>query len=295
MTLDAMREGRRTPRVALANYTTVRGKNPTKLICVFEGLEDLPYYETIFNRTINMGFASVIAKGKDQVLGLREILLRKDEPDANVRFFIDHDFDGLKGHVPGDDIYVTDGYSIENHLVTRDILHSLLGSEFKCSAEAEYEAIDRISALFDSFLERFFEIMRPVNQAIYYARTHGVELKNIEDRVTEYVLITLNGIAPSGNDYFRLIGWPETLSKDFSEIEESFSKIDPHLQWRGKFIYDLFTKFLHIIKIDRTKDSPRYFVKKQGVKFDPNGEIIRTLASLSEIPGTLTKFLDSCR
>lgn len=295
MTLDTMREGRRTPRVALANYTTVRGKNPSKLICVFEGLEDLPYYETIFNRTINTGFASVIAKGKDQVLGLREILLRKKEPDANVRFFIDHDFDGLKGHIPGDDIYVTDGYSIENHLVTRDILHSLLGSEFKCTAEADYEAVDRISALFESFLERFFEIMRPVNQAIYYARTHGVELKNIEDRVTEYVLITLNGITPSGNDYFQLIGWPEALPKDFSEIEESFSKIDPHLQWRGKFIYDLFIKFLHVVKIDRTKDSPRYFVKKQGVKFDPNGEIIRTLASLSEIPGTLTKFLDACR
>ena len=122
-----------------------------------------------------------------------------------------------------------------------------------------------------------------------------MELKNIEDRVTEYVMITLNGIAPSGNDYFDLIGWPETLPRDFSEIEESFSKIDPHLQWRGKFIYDLFIKFLHVIKIDRTKDDPRYFVKKQGVKFDPNGEIIRTLASLSEIPGTLTKFLDACR
>lgn len=215
MNLNTMRQGRRTPRVALANYTTVRGKNPKKLICVFEGLEDLPYYETIFNRTINTGFASVIAKGKDQVLGLREILLRNNDPDENVRFFIDHDFDGLKGHVPGDDIYVTDGYSIENHLVTNDILHSLLGSEFKCTAEGEYDAIEKISALFDSFLERFFEIMRPVNQAIFYARTHGVELSNIEDRVSEYVLITLNGIDPSGKDYFRLIGWPEDLARDF--------------------------------------------------------------------------------
>lgn len=294
MTLDTMREGRRTPRVALINYTTVRGKNPEKLICIFEGLEDLPYYETIFNRTINIDFASVIAKGKDQVLGLRDILLRNDDPDKNVRFFVDHDFDGLKGHPPGEDIYVTDGYSIENHLVTKDILRSLLSSEYKCSAEAEYDAIERVSILFESFLDRFFEIMRPVNRAIYYARTHGVELKNIEDRVTEYVLVTLNGLSPTDNDYFSLIGWPETEPKKFFEVEESFSKIDPHLQWRGKFIFDLFTKFLHALKIDRTKDSPEHFPKKLGIKFDPNGEIIRTLASLSEIPITLSKFLNSC-
>lgn len=292
MNIEKMRASRNNPQVALISYTTVRGKNPEKLICVFEGYEDLPYYETVFNRVGNStAFTSVIAKGKDQVLALRHILKSNHYQDDKVRFFVDHDFDGLKGHSLGDDIYVTEGYSIENHLADVGILSSLLNSEFKCCSDEDEDAVRGVNALFDEFLAAFFEIMRPVNQAIYYARTHDVKLKNIEDRIGEYFLFTLDSIIDKNSDYFNLIGWPADLARDVSSVEGAFSKMDPHMQWRGKFIFELFVKFLHQLKNDRTSDSPKFFAKKAGVKFDPNGEIIRSLASLSTIPPSLSAFV----
>jgi len=295
MSIDSMRAGRATARVALISYATIRGKNPDRLICVFEGYDDLPYYETIFNRVLGRAsFASLIAKGKDQVLELREILKKQHSQDDKIRFFVDRDFDHLKGYSAGKDIYVTEGYSIENHLVSRDILISLMGSEFKCCAEADYAALDRIAELFDGFLAAFFEIMRPVNEAIYYARNHGVELKNIEDRVSEYFILTLEGLQPTGNDYFSLIGWPEQVPKEIAVVDGDFSQLDPHSGWRGKFLYGLFIKILHLIKIDRTSDQPTLFLRKTGVRFDPNGEVIRSFASLAAIPDSLSDFVLRC-
>lgn len=292
MNLEKMRASRSNPQVALISYTTVRGKNPEKLICVFEGYEDLPYYETIFNRVGNAtAFSSIIAKGKDQVLSLRAILKANHYKDDKVRFFIDNDFDGLKGHAAGDDIYVTEGYSIENHLAGSNILSSLLHSEFKCCAASEDTAVQTINELFDHFLAAFFEIMRPANQAIFYARTRDVKLKNIEDRIGEYFLLTLDGINATGSDQFDLIGWPEGLDRDISSVEADFSRLDPHMQWRGKFIFELFVRFLHQLKNDRTSDTPKLFERKAGVKFDPNGDVVRVLASLSTIPTSLSLFV----
>ncbi|MBD8826713.1 DUF4435 domain-containing protein [Pseudomonas sp. CFBP 13602] len=292
MNLEKMRESRNTSQVALITYTTVRGKNPEKLICVFEGYEDLPYYETVFNRVGNSReFIPIIARGKDQVLALRQALLSNHFLDNRVRFFIDHDFDGLKGHSSGQDIYVTEGYSIENHLADAGILSSLLNSEFKCCVDEDENSVKRVSALYDDFLKVFFEIMRPVNQAIFYARTHDVKLRNIEDRIGKYFLFTLDSIADKNSDYFSLIGWPTDIARDISSVEEVFSKMDPQMHWRGKFIFELFVKFLHHLKNDRTSDSPKFFSKKAGVNFDPNGEIIRSLASLSTIPPSLSAFV----
>ena len=295
MTINSMRAARSTARVALIHYATIRGKNPDSLICVLEGLEDLPYYETAFNRTVgNASFAPLIAKGKDQVLELREILKKQDPQDKHIRYFVDRDYDHLKGHAGGDDIYVTEGYSIENHLVSKDILSSLLGSEYKCHSENDYDAIDKTTVLFEEFLASFFEVMRPVNLAIYHARTSGIKLKNIEDRVTEYFTLSLQGVVKTEADIFELIGWPDDSPKDTSAAETEFSGIDPFMGWRGKFLFGLFIKTLNLVKTDRTSDTPNLFQKKSGVKFDPNGEVVRSFSSLSTIPESLSDFIRAC-
>lgn len=295
MSISTMRASRNSARVALINYATIRGKNPTRLICVFEGLEDLPYYETIFTRTINSSnFASLIAKGKDQVLELREILKKQQEQDHLIRYFVDRDFDYLKGHNHGEDIYVTEGYSIENHMVSKDILTKIVSSEFKCCADGDFQALDKTAELFEQFLHQFFEIMEPVNKAIFHARNKGIELKNIEDRVTEYITLSMEGLHPSGKDIFQLIGWPDDHARDTSESDQCFAEIDPHTGWRGKFIFGLFIKTLHLFKTDRTCDNPQLFAKKSGVRFDPNGETVRSFASISSIPASLGDFISSC-
>lgn len=295
MSIQTMRSSRNIPQAGLITYNYIRGKNPEKLILVFEGLEDQPYYETMFNRIgSGIDFQPIIAKGKDQVLGLRELLRARKDIDENIRFFVDRDFDILKGHEPGPDIYVTDDYSIENSLVSKSIFKSLLSSEFKCSVDGNEAAQEHFENLFDQFLEQFFDIMHPVNQAIFHARQNGYRLKNIEDNISKYINISLDGLNKSEEDHFNLIGWPEDRKKSFEESAESFNKITPHSNWRGKFLLGLFVKILALIKEDRTSSHPRFFTAKNGIKFDPNGENIRTFASLAAIPNSLVDFVKNC-
>lgn len=292
MLLESMRASRNSPHVALVSYNTIRSKNPNKIIFVFEGFEDLPYYETIYNRINREGsFSPLIAKGKDQVLGLRALLEKREEKDKMIRYFVDKDFDHLKEHPAGEDVYLTEGYSIENSLVSKEILQSLLLSEFKCCADAEYEAIGKIEELYEKTLEQFFDEMRLANQAIFHARTNKIALKNIEDKITEYVQISLGEVSGKPNDPYQLIGWPDDLGREILSSKELFDKLSPHMDWRGKFIYSFFIRFLKLIKDDRTSDAPTYFTKKSGVKYDPNGDVMRTLASLSVIPESLATFI----
>jgi hypothetical protein len=292
-----MRNARKIPHVALANYNIIRGKNPNQLICVFEGADDLPYYETNFLRVASdVSFSPLIAKGKDQVLGLRELLSKRPSKDIKLRYFVDRDYDNLKEHPEGDDIYCTEGYSIENHIISNDALRRLLISEYKCGIDTDHEALATTEAEYNNRLEIFIEIMKPVNRAIFYARKESVRLACIEDKLSSYMHFDHDEIRPTENDIFTLIGWPAEISKDnISQHDVMFSQLDPTLQWRGKFIYGFFIKMLKLLKDDRTSDAPRYFSKKAGMKFDPNGELIRSLTSMSTIPGSLTEFILACR
>lgn len=295
MLIHSMRKARTIPQVGLIKYNTIRGKNPHSLICIFEGLEDLPYYQTIIQRVRpEMVFSPLIANGKDQVLGLRDLLNRSSNRDQKIRFFIDKDFDFLKGHSPGLDLYCTEGYSIENHLVSINALRNILLSEYKCCADEDYKAVEDIQKLFTDALTMFFTEMHHANSAIHLARTTGVPLKNIEDRVTEYLVIELGEVTASGKNHNNLIGWPVTENQNLTLTANLFSQLDPLMEWRGKFIFGFFIKFLNLIKADRTSNTPKYFSKKSGIKFDPNGETVRSLASMSLIPSSLNTFISAC-
>ena len=143
--IESMRKAREIPQVVLQQYSNIRSKSEDKLICVFEGNDDLPYYGTVFKLVAgDHAFAPILSKGKEQLLAFRQILSKREQADNNIAYFIDKDFDGFKGYPEGDDVYCTDGYSIENQMVGPEVLCELLRSEYKCEASNDGDCVDAI-------------------------------------------------------------------------------------------------------------------------------------------------------
>lgn len=291
--IDSMRKAREIPQVVLQQYSSIRSKGKESLICVFEGNDDLPYYGTVFKIVANdHAFAPILSKGKEQLLAFRQLLTKRTEDDPHIAYFIDRDFDGYKGYPEGEDIYCTDGYSIENQMVGTDVLRELLASEYKCESSNDAECIDAIVHHYEARLNEFVDVMRPVNNIIYYARKNKIPLSGIENKIRKYLRFEGDSIVAKDNNIYELVGWPESI--DYSLIDfydESFLRLDPVVSWRGKFLFGFFVEMLTHYKADRTSEQPQYFGSKVGVKFDPRGESVRVFAILSPIPVPLREFI----
>lgn len=291
--ISKLRIARQKPHVALHDYNLIRSKTADSLICVFEGHEDYPYYDTIFRRVCDeVEYAALVVSGKDQVLGLRELLFKRDTPiDKKVAYFIDKDFDGFKQYGPSDNTYCTTGYSIENNLCSRTILRPLLAQEYFCHKTGEEDNIDHLIGVIDRRLSEFSELMKISNRAIYFARKNSINLQGITNQITKYINIEINGVSATGASHLCLVGWPKDLDPGLipGTIPE-FEALSPVEEWRGKFILGFYTELLHKLKDDRCSDAPQHFKVKAKMKFNPKGDMIRTLALLSPIPQCLRAF-----
>jgi len=288
-----MRRAREIPQVVLQQYSSIRSKGEDSLICVLEGNDDLPYYGTIFKLvSSNHIFAPILSRGKEQLLAFRQMLSKREKADQNIAYFIDKDFDGFKGYPEGDDIYCTDGYSIENQMVGPEVLCELLSSEYKCEASNDGECMNAIVQHYGARLAEFIEVMRPVNKVIYYARKNKIPLSGIENRIRKYLKIENKAITSTGNNIFELLGWPPTVDHSNINFEDpSFLELNPVVGWRGKFLYGFFVEMLTLYKSDRTSDQPTHFANKVSIKFDPRGESIRLFAICAPVPDSLRHFI----
>jgi hypothetical protein len=133
--------------------------------------------------------------------------------------------------------------------------------------------------------------MRYSNRAIYFARKNNVRLQGINNQITKYINIDLNKVAASGTDHLSLIGWPKEIDPEsIPKTIPEFEMLSPVEDWRGKFVLGFYTELLHKLKDDRCSNSPEHFKVKAGMRFNPKGDIIRTLALLAPIPQCLRNF-----
>ncbi|WP_339486890.1 DUF4435 domain-containing protein [Pseudomonas sp. RL_5y_Pfl2_70] len=290
----SLRQARHIPQVALQQYMVLRSKALDDFVCVFEGQEDYPYYDTIFRKIRDdFSFKPLIVNGKDQVLGLRNLLLQRESPaEKKVAYFIDRDFDGYKNSQPSENIYCTDGYSIENNLCSVSILPPLLASEYLCHKYEEDDRIPLIVAVFRERLAEFSSLMRETNRIIYFARQNSIRLQGVENQITKYLDISLGSITSKEGSKLELLGWPEEVDPGIIPCEiPDFEQLHSIKDWRGKFVLGVFVELLHHLKNDRCSNAPSLFSRKSGMKFNPKGEIIRTLAILSPVPTCLRSFI----
>jgi hypothetical protein len=215
----------------------------------------------------------------------------------DVRYFIDKDFDGLKGHPAGNDLYCTHTYSIENILVNLKVLKMLLQGEYRCNDENGSEDISNISELYCNRLTEFIQIIKNANQIIHYARTENLSCCSIDNDLKKYASINLEHVKPaeSESELWRIVGMLSEVSLDvLASREQDFISLDPIQDWRGKYYFAFFRKFLADLKDDRGSKAPKYFKQRANMSFSPQADIIRPLASIVDIPQCLSIFIDSC-
>lgn len=301
--INRMRAARGTPTVVLQEYNNLRSKIPGKLIFSFEGFEDTIYYEVMARKSdIEHDYGVLVCRGKDRVLGLRELLSRNKSEDAKlVRYFVDHDFDHLKGQAEGKDIYCTTTYSFENEIVGPEVLRSLLLGEFRCTGSGGIVDIERAESFFKEvfgvYLEKFFN----VNLAIYALRTKAVHAGNVENDLKKYASLSLDGFRCDLNmeSVRNLTGaskvWSLAELENFmEEVREDFEVLDPMNSWRGKFHLAVFQKLICLLKEDRgRKSDQRVFSSRAQVDASFEGNIVRSLSSITDVPSDLRLFFRS--
>lgn len=301
-----MERKRQALAVVQHKYNQLRGRIPDAEIAIVEGDEDAVFYSSVLKREGNHSIEYFfVANGKDNVLGLRNLILQsKDIPrGGGIIFFVDNDFDGLKSHKGGDDIYVTPTYSVENILVCKWAFKNLLLAEFRLGNAESIADVDRLLLMFDRLCEQHAEALSEVNEIIHCVRREslkGVSLASgsISDQLKKFADIDAGTLAvtkvATGNAIEKLVALTAPVpAATLAAYKGTFSQLVPKTHWRGKFLYFLFRRFLAVLIEDRNGNVPKYFSKGGGkVSLDTaTNSLIRVLAAGCIIPTCLRAFI----
>lgn len=294
-----------TPVVALLKYNKLRSRVKDGFVFVLEGDADPIFYTVAAQRAnFNHNFSPLVVDGKDMVLGLRELLANSLEVEkgSGVAFFVDADFDGLKGHDPCRDTYVTPTYSIENIVCTAAALESLLSLEFKLHKDELYADIKRIVQMYLDLLDKFHVEIKKINLLIYFGRTMSESLFNsrllsIEKKSDSFFKLDKNALTVTCQCNDEKIREVIKFDKYFDLqsincVLEGFEKLDPSTRWRGKFHFSFFIQLIQVLVEDRNTKTPKYFSKGNGkVKLNlATDSAFRILSSACEMPKCLGTF-----
>jgi hypothetical protein len=291
---DMMRTARRRASVSLHSYNTLRSRTPGEIVIALEGDDDPIYYRTTISKIAeSFSWIPMVCNGKDMVLALRVLLDRNTDADAKRTFFaVDRDFDQLKGHTPGPDLYCTPGYSFENNLVSDATLTELLHGEFRCDLISG--DVDRIVALFHQRLAEYHSSMELANRALHFCRVTERWSGSVEKSIGKFVHISLDKVHAKYEfaDLPKLVGLPSGVDdRQLLHTAGSFDALTPMLGWRGKFLLAFFVEFLRLLREDRCSKLPTVFDSRKSISFDPKSSIVRVLSAIAEPPICLRAFV----
>jgi hypothetical protein len=212
---------------------------------------------------------------------------------SRVYFFIDRDFDDLAGRDADDGTtFMIDRYSVENYLVSADVLEELLKDEFHCHAEPRVR--EEIIRVFESRFNEFLAATKEINLRLFIARQLKLELKkNIPEGVNHLAVVELTRVTPVQAAADSIIVYDEKPEPaDLDRLTRAFEAFNPADRYRGKFCHVFFMKWLDLLSEDRRQDRSRHFyalarprmVRMQSIS-------LGMLASKSQLPHGLSEFI----
>lgn len=292
--ISELKKSRDSPVVLKHRLVELRGSVPRSRIFVFEGDDDkIVYYSWIEKVHPGLVYESFCCRGKKRVLQLRDIVQRdKSNLEDAVYFFVDYDFDGLQGRNDGDDLFITEAYSVENYLVTENVLDSILSTNFHCNGHPDTRGI--ILLEYRRLLDIFLEHSKEANFQIYLSRVLEIPLKSqLPNNCNKIAAVDLKQVHPREID---LSEWVELQkapsSHDVMRLRKEFESIVPQWGYRGKFILDFFMKWLEKLGEDYRSENPIFF---QGIdrrsKARTNENVIGVLATKAKPPVGLDEFI----
>lgn len=278
-------------------------KFPNALYCVYEG-EDAKYYGI---RVDTFSGADdrrkVPCKGKDDVLKLFGRVASDERlMHSNTIFFIDRDFDGLKGSQGGQMLYMTPCYSIENLYIQDGVLRRILIEEFGVDDFGCEKELVRILDLYNKLFDELASALTTLNAWIFLQRSKenpGSKINLNNKKLNRFVSISLDKVEKLYTKEDLVTLFPEAveiLDEELSAKEEEFSRCDKSNVYRGKYFVEFLRIFLDLLKADRQCSSPRYFDQKQNVKLTlSRANILSELSQYADTPECLKTFLQRLR
>lgn len=274
----------------------LRADYPDTLIFAFEGKEDKPvYYSWITRIAPALDYEPFTCLGKDRILQLIDSIERDKNDLANgIYFFVDRDFDELRGREQKKSIYITDTYSFENHLVNRDIVDNILKMEFHCDGKPNTRA--KISALFEKVYKSFLNTTKDINFRIYCARKLQIPIDDkLPNRINQLCNLTIDDAQSIGMDAKCIIPLSiEPTGEKLDTLQAEFEKLEPSRHYRGKFSYLFLIKWLELLAKDRHAENSVYFFEvKSDVRRISQRPTLDSLAMKSCPPKSLRNFIES--
>ena len=170
--LKTARSGRTT---VLHEFWTNYDPNRPRVHIFLEGHDDVVFYKSILEKYLE-GKRPVYAyrcDGKQHVYDAFGQITAKLPHSRQILFFVDKDIDDILGQPwPTDPrIFVTDVYSIENYLVSRDAVSRFIDNfiQFRNVAFQRDAVLDQ----FDQQLSKFHRLVTPLMAWIIYSRRQG--------------------------------------------------------------------------------------------------------------------------
>lgn len=294
-TVEKLKVARGSPAVIKLRLAKLRSELDGEAIFVFEGDDDkIVYYQWIRRAKSGLSYASFPCGGKDQVLRLLDSV-RSDQTGLSegVFFFVDRDFDDLKGRAPGAELFVTNCYSVENYLVCDEVLDELLKIEFHCHASAEIR--QQVRELFSNVFNQFLAVCREVNLRLYAARMHGLPMKPLTSKLGHIAAVSLGEVLPGSRPVAEVVAIEGELSEgEIQAAVATFDELDPPSRYRGKYNLMFFTRWLDELSDDAAAAGRGVFANLDNRSAIRRSEItLSSLASKSPLPEGLEQFLES--
>lgn len=289
--IEQMRSARKGSSVLKLNLVSLRSSLPTMPIFAFEGKDDKSAYFHWTRRVRHdLEYHPFPCDGKEQVLLLRDVVERDMSGlSRSVYFFVDRDFDDLRGQQESKNIFMTDAYAIENYLVDEDVLNELLKNEFNC--HLEISNANDIKLVFRKLYERFLELTYQINLHLFVIRKLGLKLTcPLPEKITKIVEISLDDVKYKNCELISLVRSEREISLDeINFYRDEFNNLTPALRYRGKFAMMFFMKWLEELASDYNNENSRFFKKIPNTKVHYQKITIDSLASKSKLP---TGFID---
>ncbi|WP_155740274.1 DUF4435 domain-containing protein [Burkholderia territorii] len=273
---------------------------PDEIIWVYEGKDSQYYGSRISSITGRSRIATIVAKGKKNVINIFEHTAENSDIDrTRLAFFVDKDFDAT--HPSDPSFYVTPGYSIENFYITDEAFAAILQNEFDMHGYEYRNKIAKLTQTFNGWRERMCRSAAMLNAWIFFQKQQPGYSLNLSDvKFTELFELSFNGRRFSCKPRYNLTAlkhlFPSASPASAKNIAASLVQLQQNgsaeLSYRGKY----FMEFLHFALDHLKKDAlnkPHLFF---GKKIKPTlpltkRNLLNELAQHATTPPCLRTFL----
>jgi hypothetical protein len=262
-------------------------------------LDRAVYYEIVSDYFTTFELETILCDGKFGVIRMLEHVRTRHGANFRALFFVDRDLEEfIDPCSPADPfLYVTDGYSIENHFVSPEAFRYVLTTILHI--EADEASIDSYVSRFRAAYDQFKELLLPIMASVIWVKRLGGNVILANVRIQNIFSLDHDGMPHRGKRSLKNFG--VQCSCTISIMSASYLKpIIAELQRkahdgfvRGKFALWLFVRSIehikHILRMQRLPGEKATFLNA----IIDESNLVQLLVRRIPPPLTLTAFLQN--